>query len=119
MSQSFSARQLEMDKQRKVFHSLPAFLKVGVYYKTKHEMIRQQTCFKSRFLAFELIRNEGNFQVAMGRYDRACRNFEEALSVWRYYTTSDNDWQINGVSDENLQEVDIIGNTPEEKETVF
>lgn len=55
----------------------------------------------------------------MGRYDRACRSFEEALSVWRYYTTSDNDWQINGVSDENLQEVDIIGNTPEEKETVY
>lgn len=40
MSQSYTAKQLEMDKQQKVFHQLPSFLKVGVYYKTKHEIIR-------------------------------------------------------------------------------
>jgi tetratricopeptide (TPR) repeat protein len=68
-----------------------------------------------RYFAYELIAGDANAEFAQGHYDRACRRYEEALGVFRYYEATSADWQEKGIDDDHLRHVDTIGNTPEEK----
>ena len=54
----------------------------------------------------------------MGQYDRACRRYEEALGAFRYFEATDPSWQSKGIDDDHLVEVDIQGDTEEEKATI-
>ena len=71
---------------------LPTFLKAGVYYTQKHEVIRNQERFEVRYLAYDLIKRDANNEFAQGNFDRACRKYEEALGCWRYYEATDPAW---------------------------
>jgi tetratricopeptide (TPR) repeat protein len=59
-----------------------------------------------KLFAFDLIRNEGLREYAEKNYDRACRKFEEALSIFRYYVSFNPKWQEQGIDDDEIKEVD-------------
>ena len=54
----------------------------------------------------------------MGQYDRACRRYEEALGAFRYFEATDPQWQSKGIDDDHLVEVDIQGDTEEERAAI-
>lgn len=54
-------------------------------------------------------------QYAQSRFDRACRKYEEALSIWRYFEATDPKWQEQGIDDDKLVEEDFHGDTPDQK----
>lgn len=39
-------------------------------------------------------------------YERACRKFEEALSIFRYFITFNQKWQEQGIDDDEIKEFD-------------
>lgn len=119
MRAACSIKTHQLESQRKKFELMPTFLKSGVYYTTKHEVVRQQETFDIKMLVYELIRNEGNDLVAQGKYDRACHKYEEALGVWRYFAATDPDWQEKGIDDDKLEEINYMGVTEEQKELVY
>ena len=43
---------------------LPTFLKAGVYYTQKHEVIRRQEDFQVKLYAYELIAKDANNEYA-------------------------------------------------------
>ena len=94
-------------------------MKAGVYYTQKHEVIRIQKQFDVKLMVYELIKNDANSEFAQRQYDRACRKYEEALGCFRYYEATDPSWQDKGIDDDKLREVDIIGDTPEQKKIIF
>jgi len=69
-------------------------------------------------MVFELMKNDANIEFAQRQFDRACRKYEEALGCFRYYEATDPSWQDKGIDDDKLREVDIVGDTPEEKKII-
>ena len=61
---------------------------------------------------------DANAEFAQGHYDRACRRYEEALGIFRYYEATSADWHEKGIDDDHLRHVDTIGDTPEEEEMI-
>ena len=92
MRAACSIKSHQLQVQRKKFELLPTFLKAGVYYTQKHEVIRNQERFEVRYLAYDLIKRDANIEFAQGNFDRACRKYEEALGCWRYYEATDPSW---------------------------
>jgi hypothetical protein len=84
---------------------LPAFLKAGVYYTNKLECTRQQTYFP-RLFAFESIMYLANQEFAKKEWDIACRKYEEAYSIWRYFLSKNPNWANEGIDDTQLTEVE-------------
>ncbi|CDW73168.1 peptidyl-prolyl cis-trans isomerase d [Stylonychia lemnae] len=114
MKAAVSIKSAELESKRKKFEKLPMFLKAGVYYSTKLEAVRLQD-FYPKIFSFEIIRNEANFEYLNQNYDRACRKFEEALSIFRYYICYNPKWQEEGINDNEIREVDEIGHNDYEK----
>ena len=50
-----------------------------------------------------------------GNYDRACRRYEEALSIFRYFICFNPKWQEEGINDNQIKEVDDLGSNDYEK----
>lgn len=65
-------------------------------------MVRRQENFHIRYFSYELIATDANAEFAQGHYDRACRRYEEALGVFRYYEATSADWQEKGIDDDHL-----------------
>lgn len=51
-------------------------------------------------------------------FDRACRKYEEAFSIFRYYYSTNPKWSEQGIDDSELQEVDYLGTNEFEKREV-
>ena len=92
MRAACSIKSYQLEQQRKKFELLPTFLKAGVYYTQRHEIVRHQESFALKFYTFEQIRDSGNEEFAMGNFDRACNRFEEALNIFRYFEATDPTW---------------------------
>ncbi len=54
---------------------------------------------------------DGNQEFLQGRFDRACRKYEEALAIFRYVESTDPNWQEKGIDDDKIKEVEIKGNS--------
>jgi hypothetical protein len=76
MKAAVSIKSAELEGKRKKFEKLPMFLKAGVYYSTKLDILRRQDFFPKMF-SYELIRLEANEEFSRKNYDRACRKYEE------------------------------------------
>ena len=74
--------------------------------------------FELKHYFFKTLNKDGNHEFSMGRYDRACRRYEEALCAFRYFEATDPQWQSKGIDDDHLREVDIQGDTPEQVEII-
>lgn len=92
MKAACSIKTAQLEQQRKKFELLPMFLKAGVYYTQRHEVVRKQENFHVKYFAYELLSSEANSEFAQGNFDRACRRYEEALGVFRYYEATDPSW---------------------------
>ena len=90
------------------------FLKAGVYYTNKLDTVRKQ-CFEMKLFSYELIRIGAQEEYLKGNHDRACRKYEEALSIFRYYFSKNPKWNEEGIDDDELGEVDDKGKTPEQE----
>jgi tetratricopeptide (TPR) repeat protein len=118
MKAACSIKSSQLEQQRRKFELLPSFLKAGVYYTQKHEVVRHQSDFHLKFFAYELINTEAHQEFAQRKFDRACRKYEEALSIFRYFEATDPNWQSQGIDDDHLREVDYQGHSPEERKQV-
>ena len=115
MKAACSIKESEMQKQRRKFELLPAFLKAGVYYTTKLECVRDQDYFQ-RLFAYELLIKNANQEYYNGSHDSACRKYEEAYSMWRYYKSLNPKWDKQGIEDKDLKEVVYEGKNEWERE---
>ena len=79
MRAACSIKTAQLEQQRRKFELLPKFLQAGVYYTHRHEVTRNQESFDLKLYTFQLINKDANHEFAMGKYDRACRRYEEAL----------------------------------------
>lgn len=77
MKAAVSIKTAQLDQKKRKFEKLPTFLKAGLYYSNKLEVVRSQSDFHVKLFAFEIIRDEGAREFALKNYDRACRKFEE------------------------------------------
>lgn len=93
MKAAVSIKTAQLDQKKRKFEKLPTFLKAGLYYTNKLEVVRGQSDFHVKLFAFEIIRDEGAREFALKNYDRACRKFEESLSIFRYYISNNPKWQ--------------------------
>lgn len=118
MKAACSIKTAQLEQQRKKFELLPMFLKAGVYYTQRHEVVRRQENFHVKYFSYELLSSDANSEFAQGNFDRACRRYEEALGIFRYYEATSPDWQEKGIDDDHLQHVDNVGNTPSEKRMI-
>jgi len=50
----------------------------------------------------------------MQNWDSACRKYEEAYSIWRFYYSTNPNWSNEGIDDVTLHEVDWQGETKAE-----
>jgi hypothetical protein len=87
---------------------MPAYIKAGVYFSRKLDSVRNQTQFYPKNFAYELLVQTGNSDFAHKKYSAACRKFEEAYSIWRYFKTKDN-LPLEIVKEHQLDEVDWQG----------
>ena len=108
MQAACSIKQTEMESRRRMFERLPAFLKAGVYYTTKLEAVRLQSYYP-RLFAFQLVMKEANQQYFTGNSSSACRKYEEAYSMWRYFKSSNPKWNTEGIDDTQLTEEEWKG----------
>jgi hypothetical protein len=77
MKAAVSIKSAQLDQKKRKFEKLPTFLKAGLYYSNKLEVVRAQNDFHLKLFAFEIIRDEGAREFQAKNYDRACRKFEE------------------------------------------
>jgi len=54
-----------------------------------------------------------------GNAGGACRKYEEAYSIWRYYYSSNPKWDKEGIEDFHLREVDWQGNNEQERKMIL
>jgi hypothetical protein len=106
MKAACSIKTAELDLRKKKFELLPGFLKAGVYYTTKLNAIRQTKQFYPRFFAYELLIANAKKDYLSGNAGGACRKYEEAYSIWRYFYSSNPKWDKEGIDDFYLREVD-------------
>jgi hypothetical protein len=97
---------------------LPNFLKAGVYYSQKLESVRKQG-FYPKLFAFELIRNDANNDFVNKNYDRACRKYEEAYAMFRYYYSTNPKWSEEGIDDTDLKHFDDQGTSEFEQKEIL
>lgn len=64
MRQACSIKTHQLEQQRKKFELLPTFLKAGVYYTQKHEVIRRQEDFQVKLYAYEMIAKDATSEYA-------------------------------------------------------
>ena len=92
MKAACSIKTAQLEQQRKKFELLPVFLKSGVYYTQKHEVLRRQENYGVKLHTFQMINRDANSEYAQKHFDRACRKYEEALGIFRYYEATSPDW---------------------------
>ena len=108
MQAACTIKQTEMESKRKMFERLPAFLKAGVYYTTKLEATRKQSYYP-RLFAYQLIMKAANTEYHRGEHGSACRKYEEAYSIWRYFYSNNPKWNTEGIDDTQLIEEEWKG----------
>ena len=117
MQAACTIKQTQMESKRKMFERLPAFLKAGVYYTTKLEATRKQSYYP-RLFAFQLIMKSANTQYHQGDSGSACRKYEEAYSIWRYFYSNNPKWNTEGIDDTQLIEEEWKGANDQENEWI-
>lgn len=115
MKAAVSIKSAQLDQKKRKFEKLPSFAKASVYYSNKLETVRKQDFFPKLF-AFQLIRKEADQEFLNKNYDRACRKYEEGLSIFRYYYSLDPKWSEQGIDDKDLRDVDFQGNNEFERQ---
>lgn len=68
--------------------------------------------------SYLLISKDANSEYLQKEPDRACRRYEEALGMFRYYEATHPDWQSKGIDDDKLREVDDHGKTDYQKKRI-
>lgn len=113
MKAAVSIKTNQLAQKKKFFESLPTFLQAGVYYTKKLSNIRKQR-FHQKSFVYEIIKHEGGKAFKIEDFNRACRKYEEALCIWRYYYCTNPKWEQEGIEDAYLQHYEAIGDTPEQ-----
>lgn len=53
-------------------------------------------------MSYQLISKDANSEYLQKEPDRACRRYEEALGMFRYFEATHPDWQSKGIDDDKL-----------------
>ena len=88
-------------------------MQAGVYYTKKLSEIRQKE-YEEKVKMHDSLKEEGGKAFEAEDWNRACRKYEEALSVFRYYYCTNPKWEEEGIDDNYLKHYETIGDTPEQ-----
>jgi hypothetical protein len=66
-----------------------------------------------------MILKEATVDYDRQEFDRACRKYEEALSLWLYYLCHNPKWDSEGIDDDQIELVDDKGKTEKQKELIL
>ena len=61
---------------------------------------------------------DANQQYFSGNHSSACRKYEEAYSMWRYFKSDNPKWNTEGIDDTQLTEEEWKGKNDEENEWI-
>ena len=113
MKAAVSIKTSQLAQKKKFFESLPTFLQAGVYYTKKLSNVRKQR-FNQKLFVHEILKHEGGKAFADEDFNRACRKYEEALWIWRYYYWTNSNWEQEGIDDRELKHYEAIGDNSNE-----
>lgn len=113
MKAAVSIKTDQLAQKKRFFESLPTFLQAGVYYTKKLKNVRNQR-FHQKLFVHDLLKHEGGKAFANEDWNRACRKYEEALCIWRYYYCTSANWEQEGIDDKDLKHYEAIGDSPEQ-----
>ncbi|EAR84044.1 tetratricopeptide repeat protein (macronuclear) [Tetrahymena thermophila SB210] len=106
-----------MKEQRKKFESKPQFIRAGLYYFQKFQEMHHQQ-IQQKYFASELLKISGNQKFKNQEYEQACVLYEQALSIFRFVRNKRENWQKEGLYDDDLEYVDENGKSDKEKKLV-
>lgn len=113
MKAAVSIKTNQLAQKKKFFESLPTFLQAGVYYTKKQLNLRKQK-YHLKLFVFEILKNEAKKAFSVEDFNRACRKYEEALCIWRYYYCTNPEWEKEGIEDAYLKQHEAKGETPDQ-----
>lgn len=117
LEHAMKLKSADMMSRRKKFESMPLFIKAGLYYINKYESVRLQS-FPQRFCVAELLKQNGNALFKVQQYDKALREYEQALSIFRFIKNNNPNWRQEGLFDENLEYIDYQGSQEVENQQI-
>eukprot|EP01017_Pseudomicrothorax_dubius_P026919 TRINITY_DN3046_c0_g1_i10.p1 TRINITY_DN3046_c0_g1~~TRINITY_DN3046_c0_g1_i10.p1 ORF type:complete len:532 (-),score=111.04 TRINITY_DN3046_c0_g1_i10:174-1769(-) len=117
LRQAVSIKSSESAAKRKIFDSLPLFIKCGLFYYEKYANVRKQA-FLPRYNTCEMLKAEGNRLFSQAIYEKATRTYEQALSIFRYITSRKPNWKNEGICDDDLDQVAFVSPSQSENERV-
>ncbi|KAL4430467.1 hypothetical protein ABPG74_013317 [Tetrahymena malaccensis] len=107
----------DMKEQRKKFESKPSFIRAGLYYFQKFQEMHHQQ-IQQKYFASELLKISGNQKFKNQEYESACALYEQALSIFRFVRNKRENWQQEGLYDDDLEYIDENGKSDKEKKLV-
>lgn len=113
MKAAVSIKTNQLAQKKKYFESLPTFLQAGVYYTKKLSNVRKQR-FHQKMFVHDILKEQGGKAFVEEDFNRACRKYEEALCIWRYYYCIGNNLEQEGIDDRDLRHYEAIGDKPNE-----
>jgi tetratricopeptide (TPR) repeat protein len=105
----------EKINKKKIYDAQPLFIKSGLPNNKKYSIVRQQP-FHQRYFSAELLRQTGNSMFKKGKPQEAATFYEEALAIFRFIKSKRENWQKEGIFDEDLTYVHYTGNNQKEKQ---
>jgi hypothetical protein len=98
----------QLAQKRRKFELMSSFMKAGVYYTKKLGTVRKQVYPLKKYV-YDLIITDASNDFRKKETDRACRRYEEALSIWIYYHTTNPKWDTEGIDDDQIHLVEDKG----------
>jgi len=100
-------------EKRKNFESKPRFIQAGLYYWQKYQEVREKS-IPERLQASRALKEEGTELFRQGDFEKGCFKYEEALTIFRYITSTVQNWKTEGIEDQDLSYFEETGSTESE-----
>mmetsp|Transcript_39421 Transcript_39421/g.80858 ORF Transcript_39421/g.80858 Transcript_39421/m.80858 type:complete len:395 (+) Transcript_39421:1641-2825(+) len=118
MNQAFRLKNAQLASSRSTFDSYPTFYQNSLFPQPEIVALRSSSSFEERLEGASKIKEEGNAAYYNNEYGDAVQKYEMAISVFRYLQNTNLDWKSKGIRDEDITEIDNLGENDREKAQV-
>lgn len=106
--QAIKLKGAQMEQQRRVFDSWPAFYQNTLFMNGRVLELRDMAVAE-RLVHARALKDEGNDRFRQQDFSAAVSLYEKAAGIFRYAKNKDPNWRKRGVRDETIEEVDERG----------
>lgn len=117
MQQAVKLKGAQQAKERPKFDNFPKFYQNSMF-STDELTAARLLPMSERIAKGRAMKEEGNKLFREGKYFDCTMKYERALAIFKYIQNTDEGWKKKGIKDEDLQEVDILGDTSEERSAI-